>query len=326
MLKPSMRDALTLPPLPEAGRQSAARLPPMNLFRTFEAASRHGSFRLAAEELCVTPSAVSQQIRQLEEFLQTRLFRRLTRRVELTREGQTLGATVKDVLAMLSATCERFRDPTVPAVVCVSITPTLGTRWLVPRLKKFAEQNPQVRLSLVASNDAIDFERQDVDLGIRWGRGFFPGMRAERLVQDIVFPVCSPAFVDVTQIRSPEDLKHHTLLQAVQNGVTWATWLGRACMGTVAPAPDVIHYNDTIMMLEAITCGQGIGLSSSLLAEGDLRSGRLVRLFDVGVEIKESYFILSSQTRVERPALARLREWLQREARISTELVGGRTP
>lgn len=305
----------------DAGGRAALRLPPLNLFRTFDAAARHGSFRLAADELCVTPSAVSQQIRQLEDLLETRLFRRLTRRVELTREGQTLGVTVKDVLAMLSASCDRLRDPAAPAVVCISVTPTLGMRWLVPRLKLFSEQNNQIKISLTASNDVIDFDRQDVDLGIRWGSGPFPGMRAERLARDVVFPVCSPEFFDVSQIHTPADLARIPLLQAVQNGVTWATWFDRAGAGAVEPAEEVIHYNDTIMMLEAIVCGHGIGLSSSLLAEKDLRSGRLVRLFDVRVEVEESYFILWSKTLGDKPAIIRVREWLQREALASTDIV-----
>jgi len=309
---------------PEPPRRVATRLPPLNLFRAFDAAVRHASFRLAADELCVTPSAVSQQIRQLEEFLDTRLFRRLPRRVELTREGQMLAGTVKDALAILSAGCVRLRDPSVPTVVCINVLPTLGTRWLVGRLKRFMEAHPHIKISLLASADPLNFERQDVDLGLRWGTGPYPGMRAEPLAKDVIFPVCNPDFIDHHAIRTPDDLRHYTLLQAIQNGVTWATWLDRAGIRLAAPPTDVLHYNDTNIMLEAVACGQGIGLSNAYLAENDLRSGRLVRLFDFDVTLEEDYYVLSSETLGDKPAIALVREWLQREALLTTEVVRGR--
>ncbi len=303
---------------------SHARLPPLNLFRAFDAAVRHRSFRLAAEELCVTPSAVSQQIRQLEALLDTRLFRRLPRRVELTREGEMMASTVKDALAILSAGCARLHDPTVPVVVCINVTPSLGTRWLVARLKRFMDAHPTIKISLLASNEPLDFERQDVDLGLRWGVGAFPGMRAELLARDVIFPVCNPDFIDHRAIRRPEDLPRHTLLQAIQNGVTWATWLDRAGVSMTVPPTDVLYYNDTNIMLEAVGCGQGIGLSNSFLAEADLRSGRLVRLFDFDTPIDEAYYVLSSESRADKPAVALVREWLRREALLSIEAVRGR--
>ncbi|WP_171070428.1 LysR substrate-binding domain-containing protein [Methylobacterium terricola] len=322
-------DPARLPAPPSSGggdgqRRPGARLPPLNLFRAFDAAVRQGSFRLAADEMCVTPSAVSQQIRQLEDLLDTRLFRRLTRRIELTREGEALASTVKDALAILSAGCERLRDPSVPAIVCLNITPTLGMRWMVARMTRFMQDHPGIRISLTASLDALDFERQDVDLGIRWGTGAFPGARAELLARDVLFPVCNPDFIDHTTIRHPADLRHHVLLQAVHNGVTWATWLDRVRATGDVPLSGTVCFNDANMMLEAVVCGQGIGLSNSFLAEADLRSGRLVRLFDYDIEIDDAYYILSSGTRGDKPAVAQVRDWLHREAQRSAEIVHGR--
>ncbi len=314
-------------PEPEAQRRGTTRLPPLNLFRAFDAVVRHRSFRLAADELCVTPSAVSQQIKQLEDFLDTRLFRRLPRRIELTREGQALASTVKDALAILSAGCARLADPTGPAVVSINVTATLGTRWLVSRLKRFTDEHPNIKISLLTSNEPLDFERQDVDLGIRWGTGPFPGVRAEPLAPtrqpDGIFPVCNPGFIDHRRIRRPEDLLRYTLLQAIQNGVTWATWFDRAGVSRTLPPADMLYYDDTNIMLEAVACGQGIGLSNAFLAESDLRGGRLVRLFDFDTAIDEAYYLLSSKVQRDKPAIALVREWLQREAALSVAFVSG---
>src|SRR5690606_37699781 len=126
------------------------------------------------DELCVTPSAVSQQIRALEEILDIRLFRRMTRKVELTREGTALANAVQESLVLISQTCARLQDPRSPKVICVSATPSLATRWLVPRLGDFMSANPHVKITLMASNEAVDFERQDIDVAIRWGGGDWP--------------------------------------------------------------------------------------------------------------------------------------------------------
>ncbi|MGX1305865.1 LysR family glycine cleavage system transcriptional activator [Amorphus suaedae] len=297
------------------------RLPPLNLFRAFDAAARHNSFRLAADELCVTPSAVSQQIRQLEEFLDTRLFRRLTRRVELTREGTVLAGSVQEALALLAGSCERLRDPKVPAVLCINAAPALALRWLVSRLKQFMEENQHIKVSLLASSDPLDFERQDVDIGIRWGSGNFAGMRAERLVDEPIFPVCTPELRD--RIATPADLQAMPLLQA-QNAVPWATWFEAAGVGGGLSGAEAVFFNDAGLMLEAAAYGQGIGLSSSILVEADLRSGRLVRLFDIDVHVEEGFYVLSSETLGEKPPIARLREWLQSEAFLTAEIVAGR--
>ncbi|MFD2238069.1 transcriptional regulator GcvA [Aureimonas populi] len=298
-----------------ASARLPARLPPLNLFRTFDAAARHNSFRLAADELCVTPSAVSQQIRQLEEFLDIRLFRRLTRRVELTSEGGALAGTVQEVLAMLTASCEKLRDPSTPAVVCINAMPAIAIRWLVSRLKAFMEADEQIKLSLLASSDPLDFERQDVDLGVRWGNGSFPGMRAERLAADRMVAVCSPEMAE--RARTPDDLRLLPLLQA-QGGVAWTRWFEAAGVAG-KPAAESVFFNEFSLLLEAAACGQGVALASSLLVESDLRSGRLVRLFDVAAPAEEGFYILSSETLGDKPAIARVREWLQAEARGSIE-------
>ncbi len=292
------------------------RLPPLNLFRVFDAAARHGSFTAAADELCVTQSAVSQQIRQLEEFLEVRLFRRLPRRVELTREGTALAGAVGESIRMLGRACERIQDPNTPTVLCINASPAIASRWLVPRLKRFMEMNPRVKVTLLATNDAIDFDRQDIDVAIRWGDGRWPGVRAEPLGREMIFPVCSPALLPGGEpLARTRDLTGYTLLQVV-NGTPWSGWFEAAGYVGVDYS-ESLYFSDAGLMLDAAAEGQGIALASNLLVENDLRSGRLVRAFDTEIESEEGFHILSSLEYGDKPAIAGFRAWLREEAEHS---------
>jgi LysR family transcriptional regulator, glycine cleavage system transcriptional activator len=291
-----------------------AKLPPLNLFRVFEAAARHRSFRNAAEELCVTPSAVSQQIRQLEDFLNVRLFRRLPRRVDLTREGTVLADVVQETLVMLSQGCSRLVDPAMPTVLCLNASSSLASRWLIPQLKQFMELHPQIKITLLASNDPIDFRRQDIDLAIRWGNdSWSDDIHRELLASDSHFPVCSPEFCAREGLRTPADLRDMTILHEV-NGSAWAAWFEAAGMSPL-PFHNVLYFSDASLMLEAAAQGQGVCLSNHILAGKDLDAGRLVRPFDIAVDLKtEGYYVMSSRDFANRPAIATLREWLCRAA------------
>src|SRR5262245_38410260 len=256
--------------------QRTRRLPPLNLFRAFEAAARHSSFTLAAEELLVTQSAVSQQIRQLEEFLDVRLFRRLPRGLELTREGTALCATVSEALNMMARACGKLSDPAAPAVLCVNAVPALASTWLAPRLKGFMEQNPNIRVTLLASSDPVAFNRQDIDVAIRWGGGAFENMHAEKIVDEALIPVCSPSlFKSGQRAISHDELAGHTLLQ-VLNQPDWTAWLEKS--GLIGkPFRDTLYFSDANLMIAAAVQGQGICFTTLLLAHGELVSGRLVR-------------------------------------------------
>lgn len=290
-----------------------SRLPPLNLFRVFDAAARCGSFTGAAAELCVTPSAVSQQIRQLEDFLEVRLFRRLPRRIELTREGTSLADVAHEALSMLSRVCERVIDPDVPSVLCVNAAPAIATRWLVPRLKRFMEQFPKIRITLLASYDPVDFDRQDIDVAIRWGNGHWPGVLATPLGREPIFPVCSPGLLESEgPLTDPHGLARHTLLQVVNSGY-WTEWFEAAGVRAINFA-DTLYFNEPGLMLEAAAQGQGIGLASLLLVENDLKSGRLVRPFSTALETEEGFYLLSSPAFANKPAIVEFREWLRTEA------------
>lgn len=298
----------------EGKRRPPVRLPPLNLFRTFECAARHGRFRTAATELCVTPSAVSQQIRQLEEHIGVRLFRRLPRRVELTRDGMRLATSVKEAIAGLSAACESISAADAPTLICVNAASALASRWLVSRLRGFMEAHPNIRVMLQAGSDEVDFRRQDIDIAIRWGTGGWNGATVERLVDDVISPVCSPEFRDRHRLIDPGRLAELTQLHTIGIGNTWSDWLAAAGVSGVA-FKDILYFNDASLMLESAAQGQGICLATTLLAHADLRSGRLVRPFATELSLVEGYHLLVDARHGERPAVAAFRAWIREEAR-----------
>ncbi|MDQ0472103.1 transcriptional regulator GcvA [Labrys wisconsinensis] len=309
----------------EHGRQrrQAPRLPPLNLFRVFEAAARHRSFRGAADELCVTPSAVSQQIRQLEDFLGARLFRRLPRQVELTRDGTTLANVVQEALILLSKVCGRLGDPAASTVLCINVSTSLASRWLVNRLGDFMAEHPQIKITLLASNDPVNFRRQDVDVAIRWGTGDWKSdILAEPLTRDYHFPVCSPQYRDEHDLRTPASLKRATTLHEV-HGSPWTSWID-AAEGEPLSYGDVLYFSDAALMLEAAVAGQGVCLSNYILAGKDLAAGRLVAPFETTFDLgTEGYYILTSVAFAEKPAVEVLRAWLRREAQDTVGRLAG---
>jgi LysR family glycine cleavage system transcriptional activator len=300
-------------------RSNPTRLPAFNLFRTFDAAARHGSFRNAADELCITPSAVSQQIQRLEGSLGVKLFRRLPRRIELTRDGASLATSVREALALLSTAIDHLTREQSGSTICVNVAPGLGSGWLVPRLPDFRARHPDVAIMLQASNEDVDFPRQDVDVAVRWGNGHWPGVRAVRLLKDFVFPVCSPDFRERYRLFGLEDLSNLsgvTQLHVTVQGNSWRDWFAAAGCANIA-FRDILYFSDATLMLRAAIQGQGICLSSYLLVESELQSNRLMRPFDVELELSEGYYVLTDRRSDDRPAIAWFRDWIQEQAQQS---------
>ena len=294
-----------------AGMRAArpTRLPPLKLFRAFDAAARNLSFTRAADELMVTQSAVSQQIRQLEEFLDVRLFRRLPRRLELTREGVALAGAVHEAISLLRRACGRLADPTAPALLCVNATPSFATRWLAPRLHRFMEVNPNIKVTLLASNDPVDFHRQDIDVAIRWGSGEWPGVHASRIAAETIIAVASPDLIGRhAPIVSIDDLRDHVLLQIIDQPL-WADWV-EFHGHPHCKYRDTLYFNDSSLMIEAAIQGQGICLTSPLLVETELRHGRLVALFGRGMTISDGFHLLCAEEMIEKPKISAFRDWI----------------
>lgn len=299
---------------PRTGR----RLPPLNLFRAFDAAVRHLSFTAAAEELLVTQSAVSQQIRQLEEFLDVRLFRRLPRGLELTREGTALAGTVVEALNMIGRACGKLADPEAPMLLCINASPAFASKWLAPRLRLFMEAHPNIRVTLLSSTDPVSFNRQDIDVAIRWGRGHWDGAHAELITREPIVGLCSPALATGSEEGFVlGEAGSHTLLQVI-NQPGWMACLEQHGF-SLSAFRDTLYFSDANLMIEAAVQGQGVCFTTLLLAEADLRAGRLVRLSQTEALSEESFYVLCSPDMVDKPKISVFREWLLAESRRTLE-------
>ena len=302
------------------------RLPPLNALRAFEAAARHLSFTRAADELSVTQAAVSHQVKALEEHLGVRLFRRLSRGLRLTEEGQTYWPQVRDALDAIAQATERLRASDAGGALTVSVAPSVAAMWLVPRLNRFRDRHPEIDVRIAASDALVDFGRDDVDMAVRYGRGRYPGLHTVRLMTEEVFPVCSPRLLEGPHpLRRPEDLRHHTLLHddpvAAEDDVLadWRMWLLAAGVDDVDPegGPRFSHSN---LLLQAAIDGQGVALGRTPLVAAALEAGLLVRPFEVVLAANFAYYVVCPEVTAERPKIVAFREWLLDEA--SSERTG----
>jgi LysR family glycine cleavage system transcriptional activator len=296
------------------------QLPPLNALRAFEAAARLLSISQAAAELHVTPAAISHQVKALEEWLGVPLFRRLNRQVLLTDSGQACLRGLRDAFDRLAATVDKVRARASQGPLTVSAAPSFAGKWLVPRLDRFRRAHPEIDVRIDANPGLTDFERQNVDIGVRYGRGRDPGLRAERLMSESVFPLCSPKLRrGPPRLRLPGDLARHTLLHIDMPVMgeaepTWEMWLRAAGVSAVdwTRGP---RFSISSMAIETAIAGQGVVLGSDVLCAADLAAGRLVKPFDVGLSLDFAYWIVSPEGGAEGPKAMAFRSWLLAEAR-----------
>jgi LysR family glycine cleavage system transcriptional activator len=298
------------------------RLPPLNALRAFEAAARHLSFTRAADELHVTQTAISHQIRGLEERLGVRLFRRLPRGLLLTEEAQRFLPPVREAFDQIAAAAERLTAVGSSSTLTVSVLPSFAAKWLVPRLGSFRAAYPDLDLRISASSQLVDFARDDVDVGIRMGRGMYPGLRVERLFGEALVPVCSPQLLEGPHpLLRPEDLAHHVLLHD-DDTTGWELWLELAGVKSVSARRGPI-FTDSGMVVQAAAEGQGVALARSVLAAGDIAAGRLIRPFDVTIPRDLAYYLVCPETTAEQAKVAAFRAWLLEESRTQAEAEDG---
>jgi LysR family transcriptional regulator, glycine cleavage system transcriptional activator len=289
------------------------QLPPLNSLLAFEAAARHLSFTRAAAELHVTQSAISQQIKTLEAHLGLPLFRRLHRTLLLTDEGQRYLPALRDTFDRLDGATQRLLQRDTPERLTVSVLPSFAARWLVHRLGRFRELRPELDVLISTSLELVDFSRQAVDIAIRFGRGRYPGLRCERLLEEEVFPVCSPALLKGPHaLRKPADLRHHALLHDETYG-DWQRWLLAAGVTSV-DARRGTTFVDSSMLVQAAVAGQGVAIARRSLAAEDLAAGRLVRVFEMSLPVEYAYYVVYPQANAEVPKIQAFRDWLHAEA------------
>src|SRR5262245_10430447 len=240
----------------------AERLPPLIAVRYFEVAARHLSFTRAAQELHVTHSAISHQIKALEEWLGVPLFRRLNRSLVLTEAGQSYARPVREALEKLGEASRALRSREQTGSLTVSVMPSFAAKFLVPRLGGFRRAHPDIDVRISASERLVDFAREDVDVGIRYGRGNWPGLRVDRLVRVNIFPVCSPQLrAGPPPIVAPADLLQHTLMHDSDWPESmWARWLSIAGVKAEQLKPS-LSFNYSSLMIQAAIDGLGVALA-----------------------------------------------------------------
>jgi LysR family transcriptional regulator, glycine cleavage system transcriptional activator len=296
------------------------RLPPLNALRAFEAAARHLSVSKAAEELHVTPAAISHQVKGLEEWLGVQLFRRLNRQILLTDAGQTCLKGLREGFDQLADTVAKVQVVPSGGPLTVTVAPSFASKWLVPRLDRFRRRHPDIDLRIDASTALADFARDGIDIAIRFGPGRYPGLRVDRLLTEEMSPVCSPALLrGANPLRRPEDLRHYSLLHIdlpMQGDAqpTWEMWLLAAGVRDVdwTRGP---RFTNSSMAIEMALAGEGVVLGSNVLVADDLAAGRLVKPFAVNLAVDFAYFVASPESMADRPKVAAFREWVTEEAR-----------
>ncbi len=297
------------------------RLPPLNALRAFEAAARHLSLTRAAEELNVTPAAISHQVKSLEEYLDTPLFKRVNRGLLLTDTGQTLLPGLSegfDRLAEVVAEVGRHEDR---RALTVSVSQSFASKWLIPRLDSFHAAHPEYDLRIDASPRLVDFQREGIDLGIRYGIGGWGELEEIRLFKEEVFPVCSPELQNGEHpIRTPRDLRWHTLLHmdavfAGEGWIDWQNWL-MAAEVTDIDATRGPRFSLLSMAVEAAIEGQGVALGRSVLVANDLAKGRLIKPLEGSVPVDFAYFLVYPKKSTNSRKIAAFRDWLLEEIEL----------
>jgi len=298
----------------------ARRLTHLNGIRAFEAAARHMSFAKAAEELSVTPAAVSQQIKALEDYLGVALFKRTKRALFLTETAQSVLPAAREGFDLLAAVLTRARAASARDHLVVSVTPSLAAKWLMPRLERFIAQHPGIDVRIDTNSRVVDFAREDVDVAIRYGGGDWPGLEVTPLMNEQIFPVCSPKLqTGKHPLRTIEDLRHHSLIHdgTLPEGSafpSWAIWL--EAVG--APGVDTtrgLRVNASTLAIQAAVDGQGVALGRSVLVEDDLATGRLIRPFTAMLPLRYAYYVVHPKKLPKESKVPVFRRWLLGEAK-----------
>jgi LysR family transcriptional regulator, glycine cleavage system transcriptional activator len=286
-------------------------LPSLNGLRAFEAAARHMSFTRAAAELNVTQTAISHQIRRLEEQLGRTLFIRRNRTLELTREALDYLPSIRSAFADLHRATARLRRNDHEGRLTVSTTASLATKWLVSRVAAFQDANPGVEVRISTSTHLVDFQREDVDIAVRYGHGVWPGLRADWLMAEHIFPVCSPNLLnDARPLRTPEDLAHHTLLHTTVSREDWQLWLTAAGLPASIATRRGMTFDQGFMAIQAAVEGLGVALGRFHLVETDIAAGRLVAPFDTVLPQDAGYYVVAPEVTAETAKIVRFRDWL----------------
>ncbi len=302
------------------------RLPSLNALRAFEAAGRHGSFSEAAQELSVTPGAVSRQIALLEAHFACRLFTRQRRGMAPTEKGHHLLRAVSEAFERIDAAALHLRGEQPTSRLSFRVYPTFATEWLVPRLSVFRAAHPEIDFRLTTSLQPVDFESDEADLGILQGPGDWPHLHADQLFFPSFLPVCSPALLERgPPLRTPQDLRYHTLLYSSIQAPMWQAWLAKAGVGGIDPERGSLFENSSLSY-RAAREGMGVVLGQRLFLADDLIAGRLVAPFDLVLDSRQAYCLVCPHRRAGDAPIVAFRRWLTAEIAVTEARIGASLP
>jgi LysR family glycine cleavage system transcriptional activator len=309
------------------------RLPPLNALKAFESAARELSFKRAAEELSVTPAAISHQVKALEEYLGVALFRRVGRGLELTDAAKAALPRLSEGFDVIADAVARMRPRPDSGQLTVSVAPSFATRWLMPRLHRFFAAQPDVDVRVTARTRLVnrrghdnEVERatvenwlEDSDVAILYGHGEYTDFRFDRLFPLTLAPLCSPQLVHgENPLRQPQDLQFHQLVHddtgtLYENVSFWDTWLKAAGVEGIDTSRGS-HFSQPVLALEAASDALGVVATFPVLAAAELAVGRLILPFELQMPLQSAYYLVCPETSLRRPAVAAFRDWLLAEA------------
>ena len=294
------------------------RLPPLNALRAFESAARHLNFSRAADELSVTPGAVSQQIQNLEDYVGVALFKRTPKGLLLTDPAQTALPALREAFDRLAEAASMLTAAVDGRRLTVSVAPSFAATWLVPRLGQFEALHPLVDVWLSAGMELVDFNSGEVDLAIRYGTGRYPGLEVIRLMQETVIAVASPTLLAAQPLEALGDLAQHVLLHdgspdADESCPDWAMWLAARGVKGVDGARGP-RFNQSSLVIEAAVGGRGVALAKRTLAQADLDAGRLVAPFQIATAVDFAYYVVHPKAKGRLPQVKAFVGWLIAQA------------
>jgi LysR family glycine cleavage system transcriptional activator len=294
------------------------RLPPLNALRAFEAAARHMNFSRAADELSVTPGAVSQQIQNLEDYVGAALFKRTPKGLLLTDAAQTALPALREAFDRLGEAASMLTAAADGRRVTVSAAPSFAAKWLVPRLGRFESAHPEIDVWLSAGMELVDFANGEVDIAIRYGAGRYPGLEVIRLMAETVLPVASPGLLAERPLETPQDLAHHVLLHdgspdADDSCPDWAMWLTARGIKGVDGARGP-RFNQSSLVIEAAMNGRGVALAKRALAQADIDAGRLVAPLQINTAVDFAYYVVHPKAKGRMAQVKAFVKWIEAEA------------
>ena len=286
----------------------ARRLPPLSALRPFEAAARLESFSRAAEELHLTHGAISRQVRALEDHVGAQLFTRHGKRVTLTESGRRFAERVRSALHDIQLAAEAVSPVRRDNRLTVSVLPSFASRWLMPRLIRFMESQPKLEVSVIASTALANFTSDEVDIGIRFGKGPYPPLVSEPFLEDQWFAVASPK---LKIPKNPADLQHMRIIREDRD--YWDEWFVAAGVKLDKPIVGGAVFNDATYSIQAAVRGEGIALARDSIIGEDLQRGTLRKLFNVSVKTNERYWFVSPKELADLPKVKAFRAWVKSE-------------